>query len=77
MLRNELKTFRLLKTIYQKFPEVEIIRPDGSRKKLSEIFSRAPEKKSTTEIFFQSTQRFEQLSFDFGNNGGHNEKGGT
>ena len=77
MLRSELKTFRLLKTIYQKFPEAEIVRPDGSRKKLSEMFSRAAEKKSTTEIFFQSARRFEQLSFDFGNNGGHQERGGT
>lgn len=65
MLRNELKTFKLLKAIYQNFPEAEIQRPDGSRKKLSKIF-RAPEKKSTTEISFQRTNSCQQLSFNFG-----------
>jgi hypothetical protein len=61
------KELVLWKAISQQFPDAEIIRPDGSRKKLSEIFSSAPEKKSTTEIFSQSTQNFQQLSFDFGN----------
>jgi hypothetical protein len=66
MSHSELKEFRLLKAIYEQFPEAEIVRPDGSRKKLSDIF-RAPEKKSTTEIFFQGTRSFQQLSFHFGN----------
>lgn len=62
------KELRLWKAIYEQFPNAEIVRPDGSRKKLSEIYNRAPEKKSTTEISFQGTQNsFQQLSFDFGN----------
>ena len=66
MLQNELKEFRLLKSIHQQFPEAEIVRPDGSSKKLSKIFSSATEKKSTTEIFYQGTQSISQLSFSFG-----------
>lgn len=65
MLKNELKEFRLLKSIHQQFPEAQILRPNGSRKKLSEIFHGATEKKSTTEIFFQSTQSISQLSLNF------------
>lgn len=67
MPHAEVKEFRLLKAISQQFPNAEIIRPDGSRKKLSEIFNRAPEKKSPAKIFFQGTQdSFQQMSFDFG-----------
>lgn len=66
-IHSEVKEFRLWKAISQQFPNAEIIRRDGSRKKLSEIFKRAPEKKSTTEISFQGTLKsFQQLSFDFG-----------
>ena len=67
MSHSELKEFRLLKAIYEQIPEAEIVRPDGTRKTLSEIFSCATEKKSTTEIFFQGTKRFQQLPFHFGN----------
>ncbi len=77
MLHHELKEFRLLKTINQKCSGAEIVRHDGSRKKLSDIFKSAPEKKSTNEIFFQSTISIQQLSFDFGNNGNGQERGAT
>ncbi len=65
MLKNDLNEFRILKTIHQQFPEAEIVRPDGSTKRLSEIFHCATEKKSTTEIFFQCKQSISQLSFSF------------
>ena len=65
MLKNDLNEFRILKTIHQQFPEAEILRPDGSRKRLSEIFHCATEKKSTKEIFFQGKQPISQLSFSF------------
>lgn len=66
MLKNDLNEFRILKTIHQQFPEAEIVRSDGSRKRLSEIFHYATEKKSTTEIFFQGKQSILQLSLNFG-----------
>ncbi|MEN6349286.1 MAG: hypothetical protein ABFD08_07830 [Syntrophomonas sp.] len=73
-IHSEVKEFRLWKAISQQFPNAEIIRPDGSRKKLSAIFNRAPEKKSPAKISFQGAQKsYQQLSFDFGNgskNGG-------
>ena len=77
MPHAEVKEFRLLKAISQQFPNAEIIRPDGSRKKLSDIFGHAHDVKSTPEISRQSKEISQQLSFDFGNNRNGKEGGAT
>jgi len=71
------KELRLWKAIYRQFPNAEIVRPDGSRKKLSDIFGHAHDVKSTPEISRQSRNICQQLSFDFGNNRNGQERGAT
>lgn len=77
MLRAELKEFRLLKAISQQFPNAEIVKPDGSRKKLSDIFGLAPDTESRPAMPRQSKAACHQLSFDFGNDGNGQERGAT
>ncbi len=63
------KELRLWKAIYQQFPNAEIIRLDGSRKKLSEIFDLADDRKTPPAVScHQQGISFQQLSFDFKSN---------
>lgn len=57
-----------LKIIYQLFPDAEIVKGNGSREKLSEIFSCAIDVKSQRPISRQSKNSYKQLSLDFGDN---------
>jgi hypothetical protein len=77
MLRAELKELRLLKAICQQFPDAEIIRRDGSRKKLTDIFGLATDTESRPAMPCQSKKSCHQLLFDFANNGNGQERGAT
>lgn len=66
---------KCLRIIYEAFPEAEIVRSNGSREKLRDIYGLAPDVKSHSPISRQSKISCQQLSLDFGDNCGRQQKG--
>ena len=77
MFDEKLEFKEWLKIIYQLFPDAEIVRGNGLREKLSEIFRRAIDVKSQRPISRQSKNSHKQMSLDFGDNCECQQRGGT
>ena len=68
-----------LRIIYKAFPEVEFVKPDGSREKLSVILGLAVDVKSRPAIARQSKKSVndQQLTFDLRLSSTKQQRGGT
>jgi predicted metal-dependent phosphoesterase TrpH len=62
-----------IRVIYRVFPGAEVLKLDGSRKKLSHLFERAADVKTQGTESRQRMPEKQQLSFDFV----YTEKGGA
>jgi len=75
MKNDKVKVYEALSVVHKEFPEAELVKPDGTREKLSVFIGLAPDVKPRQAVARQRKQENRQISFDFVDNFAAKQRG--